>query len=130
MRDGPLGEFGSIATQDAFGRTLTQTDSRTGTTTMGLILENGSYASITEPGNRTTAFTYDVMARTIATELPDSSVTYTSYTARGEIQAQWGSQTYPIFRNYDSQGRLAILRTRPTLDGSGKPTDAGGSLTT
>jgi len=122
--------YGSSATQDAFGRTLTQTDSRTGTTTMGLILENGSYASITEPGNRTTAFTYDVMARTIATELPDNTVTYTSHTTRGEVQAQWGSQTYPTFRTYDSQGRLAILRTRPTLDGSGKPTDAGGSLTT
>ena len=43
-------------TQDAFGRTLTQVDSRTGTTTMGAILENGSYASMTAPGNRVTAF--------------------------------------------------------------------------
>ena len=35
-----------------------------------------------------------------------------------------------VFRTYDAQGRPKILRTKPTLDGADKPTNAGGSLTT
>ncbi len=120
---------GSSTTQDGFGRTLTTTDSRTGTTTMGTYLANGSLLSVTDPGSRTTAFAYDVMGRKIKTTLPDGSATHTTYTARGEVAATYGSQTYPTFRTYDALGRQSTLRTQPSLDSNGVPTDAGGSVT-
>jgi len=118
-------------THDAFGRTLTQTDSRTGTTTMGTILESGAYTSVTDPGGRTTSWTYDVMGRTLTTDLPDTldadgntltNITENSYTLRGETAATWGAQTNPTFNIYDSQGRMSELRTYKTL--TGEPTAA------
>ena len=118
-------------THDGFGRILTSTDSRTGESTMGAYLENGAVTSVTDPGNRTTAFTYDVMGRTIVTDLPDtldadgnnlSNITHTSYTDRGEVAATWGAQTNPVFRIYDSQGRMSELRTYRTLAPDTEPT--------
>ncbi|MGB3152478.1 MAG: hypothetical protein WBB27_17620, partial [Maribacter sp.] len=116
--------MGSSATHDAFGRTLTTTDSRTGTTTMGTYLDNGSLLSVTDPGSRTTAFTYDVMGRTTATDLPDTldatgntlaNITYTSYTLTGQVAATWGAQTNPTLRIYDSLDRMKELRTYQAL---------------
>lgn len=118
-------------TYDDLGRTLTTTDSRTGNTTVNGYRNSGAVVSVTtNGGNDTTTYTHDVLGRVIATTLPDTSVTHTSYTLTGEVEATWGSQTYPTFRGYDGQGRLFSLRTKPTLDTNGVPTNAGGSLTT
>ena len=122
---------GSSATYDAFGRTLTQTASRTGTTTMGTYLENGSLLSVTDPGARVTSFTYDNMGRRLTVDAPDtlnaagstvSNITYTSYTDRGQVQATWGDQTYSRFYQYDRQGRMKELRTYQNLAHGTEPT--------
>ena len=111
---------GNSATYDAFGRVLTQTDARTGTTTMGTYLENSALLSLTDSGNRTSSFTYDVMGRRLTVDAPDtilsdgntlSNITHTSYTARSQVRATWGDQTYPRFYVYDSQGRMSELHT-------------------
>jgi RHS repeat-associated protein len=118
-------------TYDVFGRIQTTNDSRIGINTSNGYRNSGAVVSITSNGgNDTTAYTHDALGRPIATTLPDTNVTHTSYAPTGEIQAQWGKLTYPTFRTYDGQGRLATLRTKPTLDGSGVPTDVGGSVTT
>ena len=121
----------SSFTYDPFDRILTQTDSRTGESIMGTYTESGNLLSVTDPGNRTTAFTYDVMGRTLTTDLPDTldadgnnltNITRTSYTDRGEVAATWGAQTNPVFRIYDSQGRMSELRTYKTLAPDTQPT--------
>ena len=98
---------------------------------MGTYTESGNLLSVTDPGNRTTAFTYDVMGRTLTTDLPDTldaygntltNITRTSYTDRGEVAATWGAQTNPVFRIYDSQGRMSELRTYKALAPDTEPT--------
>ncbi|MGJ8634236.1 MAG: RHS repeat domain-containing protein [Luteolibacter sp.] len=112
------------ATHDGFGRTLTSVDSRTGTTTIGAYLDNGRVLSVTDPGNRTTSYTYDNMGRVVSTDLPDTldadgttlgNITYTSYTFTGKVSAKWGAQTNPTLRVYDSLDRLTELRTYQSL---------------
>ena len=46
----------------------------------------------------------------------------TSYTDRGEVAAIWGAQTNPVFRIYDTQGRMSELRTYKTLAPDTQPT--------
>jgi RHS repeat-associated protein len=118
------------STYDDFGRTLTTVDSRTGTTTVNGYRNNGAAISVTtNGGSDTTAFTHDALGRVVATTLPDTTIARTRYNLKGEMEASWGSQAYPTFRAYTNTGRLATLRTKPTLDANGVPTDAGGSVT-
>ncbi|MFC4991952.1 RHS repeat domain-containing protein [Rubritalea tangerina] len=120
-------------TYDAFGRVLTATDARTGTVTYNGYNENGSVQSITDAGNRTTAYTYDVMGRTIKVDAPDTSdkdgavianVTHTRYNPTGTVAATWGDQTYSRFNLYDTQNRLVELRTYQDLAHGSEPTVA------
>ena len=118
----------------------TATDSRTGTTTYSGVTDTG----YTPSGNllgmkdagRLSKFAYDALGRRLTTRLPDTTVTHTSYTARGEVEAQWGSQTYPTFRTYDEQGRLSELHTwqddssLDLLDGASATELAASSTTT
>jgi RHS repeat-associated protein len=131
---------------DAIDRLLSTTDSRTGTTSYtmngsGVIVAAGTAGAVAaytaagnllgmrDPGGRITSFVYDALGRVTRTKLPDDSETHTTYTLRGEVEASWGSQTYPTFRTYDEQGRMKTLRTKPTIV-SDVPTNSGGSLTT
>jgi YD repeat-containing protein len=102
-------------------------------------MANGNPRYIEDPGGRVTTFTYDSMGRRITIDAPDTldaagttltNITRTSYTPRGEVEAEWGGQTYPTFRTYDSLGRLSTLRTKPALDTNDIPTNSGGSVTT
>ena len=116
--------------QNGFGRLLSTTDSRTGTSTMGLYLENGALNSVTDPGNRLTSFTYDKMGRRTAIDLPDTldatgatlvNVTHTSYYPTGQIAAVWGDQTNATFRVYDERNRMTELRTYRSLAHNAQP---------
>lgn len=108
---------------DDFGRTETEVDSRTGTTTINGHFENGAVTSVTTKGGAdTTSYDYDVMGRVTQVTLPDSSTTNTSYTDRGQVLATWGSQTYPRLCQYDSLGRMNELRTYQGLAHGTEPT--------
>lgn len=110
---------------DALGRTLTTVDSRTGTTTVSSYTDAGAVTSVTtNGGNDTTSYTYDVMGRRLTTTLPDTTVTHTSYTNRGQTLATWGSQTYARLYQYDSLGRMSELRTYQNLTQGTEPTAA------
>ncbi len=114
---------------DTLHRLSSVLNSQSGQTVIGGFRDNGSVISrITN--NETTSYVHDALGRVIETVLPDNSSQFTSYTATGRVEAVWGSQIYPTFRTYDGQGRMATLRTQPTLDSNGVPTNAGGSLTT
>jgi RHS repeat-associated protein len=115
---------------DKLDRLITSVDARTGTTTMGAYLENGTVTSVTEPGDRTTTFTYDQMGRTLTTDAPDSldasgqtltNITHTSYTPTGQVAGTWGAQTNPTFRIYDSLERMVELRTYQNLAANTQP---------
>jgi RHS repeat-associated protein len=125
---------GTSHTHDALGRVSTVTDSRTGTVTYAGVTgtgytPSGNLLGMKDAGDRLTQYAYDALGRRTSTTLPDTGVTHTGYTDRGEVEASWGGQTYPTFRTYDQQGRLLTLRTKPTLDTNGVPTDADGSVT-
>ena len=91
------------------------TDSRTGTTTYSNFTESGQALTVTSPGSDETTIENDSLGRTIATTLPDESVTHTSYFPTGQVKAKWGSQTYPVFHIYDEQNRRTDLRTYQDL---------------
>jgi RHS repeat-associated protein len=103
-------------TPDALGRIKTATDSRTGTTTYSGVTDtgytpSGNLLGMKEPGPRLTTYQYDALGQRLATTLPDTTVIQTRYNATGEIQAEWGAQTYPTYRTFDEQGRPATLHT-------------------
>ena len=107
---------------------------------MGTYLENGALTSVTDPSNRVTSFTYDVMGRQIEFDAPDtldaagntmSNITYTSYTDRGLVKASWGDQTYARFYSHNAQGRINELRTYQSLAHGTEPTvDTPGAAVT
>ena len=108
---------------DSLNRTTSTTDSRTGITTINGYTDAGAVTSVTtNGGNDTTSYTYDVMGRRLTTTLPDTSVTHTSYTDRGQTLATWGSQTYARLYQYDSLGRMSELRTYQNLTHGTEPT--------
>ena len=88
-------------TRDGFGRLLTSTDSRTGVSTMGSYTDGGSLLAVTDPGNRTTSFGYDVMGRRTRVDGPDAlsstggtlaNITRSSYYPHGKVKATWGDK--------------------------------------
>jgi RHS repeat-associated protein len=134
-------------TYDSLNRPLGTTDSRTGTTTNNYLSTTADIvASVTDPGNRTTAFTYDTRGRQIKTDAPNTTVidqngntqtsqneTFTSYHPDGSARAQWGDQTNPTYREYDYADRLIKLhtwQTPVTLTNTTATPPAGSAITT
>jgi RHS repeat-associated protein len=128
-------------TYGAFDRLATETDSRTGAVTFNSYTESGNLLSSADAGSRTSAWSYDVMGRTITIDQPDTTdaggsplenVTHTSYHPNGEIAAVWGDQTNPTYRTYDEQNRLVGLRTYRALAHGTQPVagTSGYDLTT
>jgi len=120
-------------TYDALQHPATSVDSRTGTTTYSNLTESGRPLTVTTPHGDATGYTCNIMGRVLATTLPDSSVTYTTYYPTGKVKAQWGSQTNPTWYEYDAQNRLHILRTwqaDPSLTQAMTSPPSGFALTT
>ena len=122
-------------TYDALRRVSTSTDSRTGTTTTNSYTAAGQPLSVTDPGNRVTAYGYDKRGRRILVDVPNTdqdNVTRTSYFPTGSVKAEWGDQTYATYRTYDEQGRKSGLRTYRGLAHGTEPLEitAGYDLTT
>lgn len=70
-----------------------------------------------------------------AITLSDNSVKNMAYTLRGEKRAEWGSQTYPTWFEYDAYGKRVELHTwqiAPTLDIDAFPSTlpTGSAMTT
>lgn len=134
-------------TYDALERVISQTDSRTGTTSYMMssagtpveVAIAGAVPAYTESGNligqrdsggRVTIYTYDVMGRQTSVNAPDTTdstgatldnITYTSYYPTGQIKASWGGQTNATFHLYDEQGRMTELRTYRNLAHGAEP---------
>jgi RHS repeat-associated protein len=120
-------------TYDALRRVATITDARTGTTTINGYTPAGQILSQTDPGNRITAYAYDVMGRKVTVDEPDTqdasgntlpNVIHTSYHLTGLEKATWGDQAYPVYKSYDEQGRMNELRTYRNLADGTEPTAA------
>lgn len=92
--------------------------------------------TVTDPSpatGRPINYTYDHRGRRTSVDAPNTvgaNTTYTSYYPDGKVKATYGDQTYTTYTTYDYAQRIKTLRTSPTLDGSGVPTNAGGALTT
>jgi RHS repeat-associated protein len=100
---------------DGLGRQTGTTDFRTGATNTAYLSNTADVTkSVTDPGNRTTAFEYDIRGHQIKVTLPDDTVTSTTYTPRGELASRSGSQTYPVSYTYDYAGRQATMTTYGT----------------
>ena len=106
---------------DGLNRPTSTTDSRTGATTTAYhSTTNDTVASITDPGNRTSAFTHDVRGRQIAVDAPDSldadgnplqNVTTTSYNPDSTVAETTGDQTYRTTHTYDYAQRQVTMTT-------------------
>jgi RHS repeat-associated protein len=106
---------------DPLGRPTHQYDSRTGvTTTTYLSTTADVVASTTDPGNRTTSFSYDVRGRQTTIDAPDTldassalltNITTTSYFPDGQVQEVNGGQTYRVSHTYDYADRQKTLTT-------------------
>lgn len=103
---------------DALRRPETRTHSRTASAVITRTAYHGTtglVVSITDDlttgADRVTSFAYDSMGRRIATTLPDTSVTHTTYWPTGQEKASYGSQTNPTVKLYTAEGQLHKLRT-------------------
>jgi RHS repeat-associated protein len=139
IRPGITGEvaFG----YDALGRNVSRKEPRhTQASTTAYISGTNLLASQTDAAGNATSYSYYQQGVKGAGEvksitLPDNSVKWTAYTIRDEVQAEWGSQTYPTWKEYDAYGKLVTLRTwqvAPTLNADSMPTTvpAGSAVTT
>ncbi len=109
---------------DSLNRPTTSTHSRTGITTTNCLSTTADVVkSVTVPGNRTTAFTYDIRGRQISVNLPDSvdadgapllNVTTTTYNPDSSVQETNGDQTYRVSHTYDYADRQVTMTTYGT----------------
>lgn len=105
----------SIAsTLNVWGHTLTNTDSRLGTTQYNVDEATGTIISTTTPDSATTSYTYDQYGRMKTTTLPDGSQRQAGYDVYGNVIRQWGSGMYPVSFEYDAQGRKTSMKTYRT----------------
>jgi RHS repeat-associated protein len=107
-------------TYDALGRVQSVIDPRTGTANA----VSGANFSITYVPNTALPFerrdgsnkllsstAYDGAGRPIMTQNADSRTSRVAYTARGQVEYQWGSAGYPVSYGYDGYGQRTHLRT-------------------
>ena len=106
---------------DTLGRPAYTIDSRTGLSTTAYVSATcDAVASITDPGSRTTSFTYDSRGNRTQVNAPDTkvatgadllNVTTTTYDSYGRVQSVTGDQAYPVSYAYDHAGRLKTMTT-------------------
>jgi RHS repeat-associated protein len=71
--------------------------------------------SVTDPGSRTTSFTYDSRGNRLTTIHPDDSITHNRYNSKNQREATWGSLAYATVYSYDYAWRRLTLGTSPTI---------------
>ncbi|MDA0765251.1 MAG: hypothetical protein O3A92_00300 [Verrucomicrobia bacterium] len=110
---------------DVHNRVIRASDLRTGDTTVAY-LNSDQPSSVTKEranGNLTTAYTYDVMGRTLTTDSPNSvddqagvlnNIVTNTYDERGNVRTVVGDQTYQRDYTYDGLSRLVTLKTYGT----------------
>lgn len=117
--------YTSSVAYDSLNRPETQTDSRTGTTTTAYRSATADVpASITDPGNRTTTFTYDNRGRRTHVDAPNTfdpagapgntnltNLTVTAYNPDGTTASVTGAQNYPVSYTYDYAQRMKTMTT-------------------
>lgn len=125
--DGRLANVGSYTSDDVliqslsyaydeFGRQSEVTDARTGTTSYTYFAD-GQVDTITAPdpeqatGELTTSHLYNDRGLLQTRTLPDLSTVHYEYTARGQMEKTYGSQTYPVKYTYTDEGRLHTMTT-------------------
>jgi RHS repeat-associated protein len=118
----------SLSGYDTLNRPTHQRDSRTGVTTTAYLSTTADVvASVTDPGSRTTAFTYDARGRRTHVDAPNSldpagapnntdheNITQTFYFPDGNVQETTGGQTYRTTHTYDYADRQKTLTTYGT----------------
>ncbi len=108
------------ATNGIPGRLRTTTDSRTGPTTTAYISTTcDAVKSVTDPGDRTTSFTYDPRGNRTEVDAEDTpnpaggehdNITITAYDSYGRVETVTGA-TYPVSYTYDYAGRMKTMTT-------------------
>ena len=101
---------------DSMGRPAYTTDSRTGTTTTTCVSATcDMVASVSDPGSRTTSFTYDSRGHRLTVDAPDTTastnVTTTEYDSYSRVKTVTGAGTYPVSYTYDYAGRKKTMTT-------------------
>jgi RHS repeat-associated protein len=101
---------------DAFNRTITMTDARTGTITntldaLGRTLTRTTPAPAPGLNPQTTQTDYDVRGQLWRTIQPDGGVVVNTYYDTGELKKTYGNRTYPVEYTYDYAGRMKTLKT-------------------
>jgi RHS repeat-associated protein len=109
---------------DDINRPTHQRDSRTGVSETEYLSATADIViSVTDPGNRTTAFTHDHRGRQTAVDAPNTldaegvtltNITTTSYFPDGTIKETDGEQTYRTTHTYDYAQRMKTLTTYGT----------------
>jgi RHS repeat-associated protein len=88
-----------------------------GSTTTYTYFDDGQVDTITAPdpeqdvGDLETSHIYDNRGLLATRILPDLSTVHYEYNARGQMEKTYGSQTYPVKYEYDSQARLKTMTT-------------------
>ncbi len=121
----------SSSTMNVWGHTLTETDSRKGTTQYTVDEATGAILSMSTPENLTTSYGYDEYGRSVLVTLPNGAEQHTAYDAENQITRQWGTGMYPVSYEYDRYGAKIGMRTYrvPVTDTATWPEGADGELT-
>lgn len=102
---------------DGLGREISRQDPRHSQPSLTSYLPGADQISaVTDAAGNTTSYSYYPQATLGAGKirsitLADGSVSWSSYTQRGELMATWGSQTNPTWRVYDGLGQMIYLHT-------------------
>jgi len=99
---------------DEHGRLASLHDARNGTTTVSVNAANLLESVQTPiPGDgsayQRTIYTYDGLGRMTNSVMPDGERISYQYLPSGELSQIYGSRTYPVAYDYDSQGRLTAM---------------------
>jgi RHS repeat-associated protein len=123
---------------DDLGRRVSTVEPRTGASTVAYAdhpTEAGYTTSlvgtVTDAAANPTGFEYHAQGTLGAGQVkkvtrPDTTATWTSYTALGQVQARWGAGIYATYHVYDSYGQMTALRTYQTLGHGTEPTSMTG----
>jgi RHS repeat-associated protein len=106
---------GSAFCYDAHGRQSAVTNAATGTVSKYLYNDADQVVSniVTATGlsDEITVYNYDTMGRVWRTLLPDGTSVTNEFYDTGLLKATYGSRTYPVQYEYDSQGRMTNMTT-------------------